>query len=257
MSTAITKQPLCDICHQRPKFGGFNYCGKTCAAQAATLCSNCHQKPKFGNFEYCGKHCAAQAQKNAPQLVMQAPVAAPVAVAQGTMNTKPLNVAKKPQQQQHYANVKSVPGPAPQVVTFQVPPPAPVQPSKSVGTWVKNAAQQIPHILSNSTNQNQPAQMPRGNSVSYKSLPQISVQPTAPIAVAPLSPAVCALPDCDEPVYVDRNGQQASDYCSMSHREEAVESGLVSPCIMCLTMPQSNVDHFCGRSCREEALSKP
>lgn len=38
---------------------------------------------------------------------------------------------------------------------------------------------------------------------------------------------------------------------------EAVESGLVSPCIMCLTMPQSNVDHFCGRACREGALSKP
>lgn len=33
--------------------------------------------------------------------------------------------------------------------------------------------------------------------------------------------------------------------------------GLADACIMCLKMPQSGNDHFCSKSCRDEALSKP
>jgi hypothetical protein len=78
-------------------------------------------------------------------------------------------------------------------------------------------------------------------------------------------------------VHVDSSGVM-SEYCSMKHREyafcvlflylalavlihslldrEAVSLGLVPPCIMCLTRPQSDTDYFCGRDCREEAMSK-
>jgi hypothetical protein len=37
---------------------------------------------------------------------------------------------------------------------------------------------------------------------------------------------------------------------------EAVSLGLASPCIMCLVLPQSETDYFCGRDCKEEAMNK-
>ncbi|KAK7031155.1 hypothetical protein VNI00_013570 [Paramarasmius palmivorus] len=74
-------------------------------------------------------------------------------------------------------------------------------------------------------------------------------QSSAPVRVD------CRIPDCGKPVHVDSQGF-SSEYCSMKHREEAVSSGLVSPCIMCLELPQSEADYFCGRACREEALDK-
>jgi hypothetical protein len=67
---------------------------------------------------------------------------------------------------------------------------------------------------------------------------------------------------------------KTSDYCSLRHREfvdfhqfrsvtynpfffrEAVTSGLRSPCILCLAYPQSDMDYFCSRGCREESMNK-
>src|SRR5690606_12897473 len=84
----------------------------------------------------------------------------------------------------------------------------------------------------------------------------------------------CLIPGCGKPVHVDAKGLKTSDYCSQRHREcvyifispfdeqvgrrlilatvnrEAVASGLVAPCIMCLTRPQSRTDYFCSRTCR-------
>ncbi|KAH8092608.1 hypothetical protein BXZ70DRAFT_447836 [Cristinia sonorae] len=66
----------------------------------------------------------------------------------------------------------------------------------------------------------------------------------------------CMLPKCKQRVHVDKNGRITSEYCSQSHREKAVDSGLASPCVMCLSNPQRASDHFCGRACKEEALTK-
>ncbi|KAG9224402.1 hypothetical protein CCMSSC00406_0009444 [Pleurotus cornucopiae] len=65
-NTTNAANSLCDYCRQKPKFGGYQYCSKTCAKQIATLCNQCHKKPKFPNFEYCGKNCAAAAATNGP-----------------------------------------------------------------------------------------------------------------------------------------------------------------------------------------------
>ena len=90
----------------------------------------------------------------------------------------------------------------------------------------------------------------------------------------------CLIPGCGQPVHVDAKGVKVSEYCSMRHREcvfvfpffspgfsadpfrlddyrEAVSSGLVAPCIMCLTLPQSENDYFCSRLCREDSMNKP
>lgn len=82
----------------------------------------------------------------------------------------------------------------------------------------------------------------------------------------------CLIPGCGKPVHIDSSGSKTSEYCSMRHREyalkfmfycnvltsrrQAVTDGLVSPCIMCLSLPQSDTDYFCSRECREEAMSK-
>ena len=42
-----------------------------------------------------------------------------------------------------------------------------------------------------------------------------------------------------------------------SVNREAVKLGVADACIMCLKMPQSSGDHFCGKGCRDEALSRP
>jgi len=262
-SNALRPSAMCESCHQRPRHGGHQYCSKTCATQVASMCSQCHQKPKFGNFEYCGKHCASQAQKaGKPQPQAQVPAAIVPQARPANTVSAPAPATKgssQPKKQQRSGNA-SVPQVTfqPQQVQAQVPPPPPPKPIRS---WVKNAAAQIPAILSNSTNSNanQKAnpQTSQPTTLSHKSLPQLNVPAAVPVPAAdPASPAVCALPGCDEYAYVNPDGRQTSEYCSRSHREEAVESGLVSPCIMCLTLPQGNVDHFCGRACREEALSK-
>jgi hypothetical protein len=76
-------------------------------------------------------------------------------------------------------------------------------------------------------------------------------------------PTTCLIPGCNQPVYQEPTysstgnlTQKPSQYCSQKHREEAVASGLVSPCIFCMAFPQSEKDYFCGRECRDEALDK-
>jgi len=54
-------QTLCVVCGFKPRYGSFQFCGKTCARKASTLCNNCYAKNKFPPFDYCGKTCAASA----------------------------------------------------------------------------------------------------------------------------------------------------------------------------------------------------
>ncbi|KAF5363181.1 hypothetical protein D9758_008326 [Tetrapyrgos nigripes] len=65
----------------------------------------------------------------------------------------------------------------------------------------------------------------------------------------------CALAGCTNSRYVDANGVESS-YCSQRHRQQAVASGTIDPCIFCGVNPQSDGDYFCSRECREEALDK-
>jgi len=76
-----------------------------------------------------------------------------------------------------------------------------------------------------------------------------------PTSTASGSSATCRLNGCDKPVFTDPTTGHRSEYCSQKHREEAVTSGQVNPCIMCLKMPKSQTDHFCSKACRDKALS--
>ncbi|KAJ7614077.1 hypothetical protein FB45DRAFT_261481 [Roridomyces roridus] len=284
---AVPTVSLCDYCHQKPKHGAYAFCSKTCAAQTQTsLCNHCQKKPKYQNFEFCGKNCAALAAaasggKNPPATskpaVRTAPASGNGAQAPATNSLiDPIQLAKLvaqhiPQVQNFLAAVTQpaaaaaappppayapqaavVPGPAPVAVTPTPPPPPPAPATANKPAGTKSVPRNNPFINASA----QPP-VPAAAAVSSSPAPNANVNantsaPTAP----PTQPLDCLIPGCGKPVHVDSSGAM-SDYCSQKHREEAVSSGIVSACIMCLTRPQSDTDYFCGRDCREEAMNKP
>ncbi|KAJ7471406.1 hypothetical protein B0H11DRAFT_2237315 [Mycena galericulata] len=255
-STVPTAQ-LCDYCHQKPKHGSYSFCSKTCAAQTATLCNYCQKKPKYQNFDFCGKNCASLAAAAAPTSGNRAaknstPASQPSSKSVGRTTGASITAAAT----QAPANplldpvqlAKLVVQHIPQVQSFLAAV-APAQPTTIAAAPV--SAPPPPPVPAN------PQPKPRLNNpflnISTQPVPA-STAAAAPNA-APQEPLDCLIPGCGQPVHVDASGVM-SDYCSKKHREEAVSSGLVSPCIMCLTLPQSDTDYFCGRDCREEAMNK-
>ncbi|KAJ7844790.1 hypothetical protein B0H14DRAFT_3109108 [Mycena olivaceomarginata] len=226
---------LCDYCHQKPKHGTHSYCSKTCAAQtASTLCNYCQKKPKFQNFDYCGKNCAALAAAGTPPAAAgnrceESPAQKPAVRSGGNAPAGGANSLMDP------ALAQAAPPPANGTANpMPAPPPAPVattnpQPKQPRNNPFLNAAKQL---------------LPNGNAPAA---PAQAAAPNAAQAPAPLQPGDCLVPGCVQPVHVDSSGVMS---------ETAVSLGLVPPCIMCLTRPQSDTDYFCGRDCREEAMSK-
>jgi len=253
---SVAQQPqLCAYCHQKAKYGNYQYCSKTCATQAGTLCNYCQKKPKYQNYDFCGKNCASLAGANnvrtagattQPQL-QTAPKNTAGAAYTGNSQKAP-NSTFDPVQLaklvvQHIPQVQAMMAPA---VQSQAPPvAAPSQSSPKAGpppaakpprnNPFTNFASKIQTLT---TNSNDPA-----------------LQSTQPDITQVLPE--CLIPGCGKPVHVDSSGSKTSEYCSKRHREQAVADGLVSPCIMCLTLPQSDTDYFCSRECREEAMNKP
>ncbi|KAF8176130.1 hypothetical protein K438DRAFT_79684 [Mycena galopus ATCC 62051] len=241
VAPALPATQLCDYCHSKPKNGTHPYCSKTCAAQIATLCNYCHKKAKYQNFDFCGKNCAALA-------------AGTPAAASGNRSSAQAP-SSKPAGRANNA-------PAPQAPANSLL--DPVQIAKLVAQHIPTVAQHIPQIAPHvSQIQSFLAAVVPGQSAPPPPLASnaapVSSGASAPNASAapqaPPEPLDCLIPGCGKPTYVDASGV-VSDYCSKKHREDAVSAGLVAPCIMCLTLPQSETDYFCGRECREEAMSK-
>ncbi|KAJ7067315.1 hypothetical protein C8F01DRAFT_664462 [Mycena amicta] len=259
---------LCDYCHQKPKHGSHPYCSKTCAAQIAALCNHCHQKPKFQNFEYCGKNCAAADGKatgtagagngtgtgNRPAkngVKTTASGGGPGTTTIGGVTIDPIQLAKLvaqhiPQVQHSMSSVAPVFGQG-QAQSSPNPPNPPVVsqrvvPAPKNNPFINNGAS----LAAKQSSTASPVVLPATSSFST---------PAAPNG-APMPIPDCLIPGCGQIVHVDATSGNMSEYCSRKHREEAVTLGLVAPCIMCLVLPQSDTDYFCGRECREEALSK-
>jgi len=274
---------LCDYCHQKPKFLNHSYCSKTCAAQAAALCNHCHKKPKFQNFEYCGKNCAALANPGgkarnagaaAPQFNGGAKKAGANAGTQAAFD--PMQIAKLvvqhiPQVQSFLnATPQAALAPAPQHIianpfanpmNTQVMPPAQNNGSNNpfLGpgpVYAPNAYQQNRVPPAAAAPAPQSAAPTNGAVYLAPSAPPAGAQPLRLSTQEAADDLECLIPGCGKPVHRDAQGVTTSDYCSMRHREEAVASGYASPCIMCLTLPQSDTDYFCSRVCREESLNK-
>ncbi|EKM78957.1 hypothetical protein AGABI1DRAFT_114486 [Agaricus bisporus var. burnettii JB137-S8] len=246
---------LCDLCHLKPKFGGHQYCSKTCASKAATFCNHCHKKPKFQNFDYCGKHCASLATANG---------AKPKAGGPATNNATKKNGATNANQQLAGVSGTTIdPMQIAQLVVQHVP---------QIQSMI--AAAQNPGSTTSGASM---SAQPNGSSITSNGTDQTTSSATKPNGILPVPSFLrgkkktqtkltistkpttddlrCIIPGCKQSVYVDEEGV-TSDFCSLRHREEAVTSGLLSPCIMCLVLPQSDTDYFCSMACRDEAMTK-
>jgi len=216
----IPAPPLCQSCYSRATRGGARYC-KACAhpnqaaptstSSSGNLCKYCRQKPRYGRYDYCGKTCAERA-------------------GSGTNRSHSRSGSQSQSRSRSQSSSRSRSQPVPPL-RIQVPA-AVIAPKKkhSLGsfgdliTTVAKAAHVVPPSPEDSASENGVIR--------------------------------CMLPKCKQPVHVDKDGRVTGEYCSQSHREKAVDSGLASPCVMCLANPQRATDHFCGRACRQDALSK-
>ncbi|KAJ7687673.1 hypothetical protein B0H14DRAFT_3672367 [Mycena olivaceomarginata] len=237
---------LCDYCHQKPKHGTHSYCSKTCAAQtASTLCNRRERHPQ--PQEIVAAKNPAPAQKPAVRSGGNVPAAGAQAPAGGANSLMdPVQLAKLVAQ--HLPKVAAVAQHIPQVQSFL----AAVAPAQALAQAAPPPANGTRKSHAGAATSATKQLLPNGNAPAA---PAQAAAPNAAQAPAPLQPGDCLVPGCVQPVHVDSSGVM-SDYCSMKHREEAVSLGLVPPCIMCLTRPQSDTDYFCGRDCREEAMSK-
>ncbi|KAF9260051.1 hypothetical protein L218DRAFT_625005 [Marasmius fiardii PR-910] len=261
---------LCDHCHQKPKFSNHNYCSKKCASQATTqvaLCNYCRKKPKFQNFDFCGKTCASLAQTGGKS---QQPNPAQTTSAK-VPNTQPPNASRnKPLINPQNGTIdpmqvaKLVIQHIPQLQSLINPlqsqsQPQPVYQQPVISASAPPVTAQVIDNSGRSTTSHPMQSNPIAPGSAGVPLTNTAVQLTAavsgPVQQKNLN-TQCRIPGCGKPVFADANGQSTSEYCSMTHRQEAVSSGLVEPCIMCLDLPQSEMDYFCGRACREEALNK-
>jgi len=293
----------CDHCHTKPRFGTHLYCGKNCAAQAASLCRQCHVKPKHGTHDFCGKKCAALANAGKPSASLSGvgtitgntkvaanqpqPAAASLKGVVGSANGNgyPAKRGGKPPLAPgitQYSATQQAP-----FISTSLPVPFQVAPLlnhiQSLATTALSNISNLPSAPANghsgfvpassSVNETlavvldlpaKPAQAEpysNGQHASYPTSQYPPAQQLAPLQTqAPAAQAEveyedkeeqeCRIPGCGQPVH------ETSEYCSTRHREEAVTSRLEEACIMCLKLPQTETDYFCGRICREEALSK-
>ncbi|KAJ3712005.1 hypothetical protein C8R42DRAFT_699428 [Lentinula raphanica] len=266
-SAQMATQNLCDYCHVKPRFGQYNYCSKTCAAQAPSrnnsnaksatstvkprapaannnLCDFCKQVPKHPGYDYCGKSCAQSAKNGTSTQSTKS------AQTGTSVPTKPSKAATHPIVQAAAALAGNTPGT--------------IDPTQIANLVVQQLQNLIPptssaypantnHNTSKAGFPNLKQQYPPTTKFSGNSQPALRVQTPQ---FEPEEPGECLIPGCGQPVYVDAKGTKTSAYCSMRHRQEAVDSGLASPCIFCLQLPQSETDYFCSKECREESLNK-
>ncbi|KAJ7614092.1 hypothetical protein FB45DRAFT_1036199 [Roridomyces roridus] len=223
---ALPTVPLCDVltlngqyCRQKPRYGGHAFCSWTCAMQ-----------PQPQTATLCNR-CQKKPKYQTFDFCGQS-CASLAAAASGGKNKNPDVTVKPP--------VPTVPAGG---NVAQTPANSPINPLQ----WTNLVAQHIPQA------HNFMAELilvTTGGTAQ-----QLSASAVAAASSSPASQA-CFIPGCGKPVYVNPFGV-GSDYCSQRHRKEAVLSGLVRACIMCLTRPQSDTDYFCGRDCREAATNKP
>ncbi|KAG1806020.1 hypothetical protein EV424DRAFT_254511 [Suillus variegatus] len=255
---------LCENCHKTPKFGTHKYCGKTCAAQAATthqpahraksgptpkakvpppaqksgrLCDYCGQKPKFNNFDYCGKSCASKAAavpsaqpaahgRSVPKHGVRLPATAQPAKTSKPATRHPVATVTQDESSEDDDEYAD----------------ADEEAEDDTGTGTDLDAYP-------SDDDEEPTPAPPSRPVKTVHAPQ--KQSTSARHVT----GVCLIPSCGKPPFVDRGGIK-TDYCSTRHREEAVTLGLVPGCIMCQRYPQTGTDYFCSAACRNQSMTK-
>ncbi|OJA12646.1 hypothetical protein AZE42_07952 [Rhizopogon vesiculosus] len=220
---------VCENCHKKPKFSTHRYCGKTCAAQAATaqqsahpaksrpiaktrvppaapkparLCDYCGQKPKFGNFDHCGKSCASKATTTAVQPAVQG-------------RSVPKQGARLPATAQIQSGKGSKPA-ARHVVTTVTKD----ESSEDDDDEYADADEEDEYDTGSGTDLDA---YPSDDDEEPTPAPPIRPVKAAHPSLKSSTPArrvagICLVPNCGKPSFVEKSGVKA-DYCSTRHRE--------------------------------------
>ncbi|KAF8890345.1 hypothetical protein CPB85DRAFT_1333248 [Mucidula mucida] len=233
-TTATTNTQLCAFCQRKPRHGGFEYCGKTCAKQASTLCGNCHQKPKFAGHDYCSKKCGAAAGASA----------API----GTSGVKATPGASNATQPPSNAQV---PGLDLTELAKTIIQQLQAQGGVNSGSIPQQVAQILGGLVGSQFTAGQHPPQPNGTA-AHASLPRHAAQ-QAPSAAAGHHFAGGSLPG-----QVDAQGYPIDPDYGHAQPVQFTVQGYNAPavCIMCGMKPQSDRNYFCGDECKERALSK-
>ncbi|KAI9573926.1 hypothetical protein HD554DRAFT_2053957 [Boletus coccyginus] len=222
--------------------------GAPAPQKAIQLCIHCGQKPKFNGFDYCGKSCAALAgtTQTKPPATKGIPTKQKTT---GSSNT-PLNNAAAP-----------LPMKPPKVPPTKVPVPQgdsteedeePGEDEEDGG--VSTDLDAYPSD-SGSESEGEPS-MPAVSAPQPGGKTTVTSKSSKPGSGAPkVAPGACAIPGCGQQSHVDKHGVKTM-YCSIKHREEAVKLGLEAACIMCQRYPQSTSDYFCSSACRNQSMTK-
>ncbi|THU80729.1 hypothetical protein K435DRAFT_972647 [Dendrothele bispora CBS 962.96] len=246
-----TNNGLCNFCHKKPKLPPHDFCGKTCATNAGAAPGS------GGSFVHVG----------------------------GGPAPPPPQPTQNQNQNQNRGGRSQGQGQGPRGQNGQNPKPIdPVEITKMVVDQIPYLKTFIPQnspLLNGTTSSNS------GSGVISSSNPRLPLNNSLGLAVGSPVPATananlvsspngttlhivqlgndgddeslegdeCALAGCTNQKFIDSNGIRSS-YCSQRHRQQAVASGMVEPCIMCGLNPQSDGDYFCSRECREDALNK-
>ncbi|KAG2136101.1 uncharacterized protein EDB93DRAFT_1242435 [Suillus bovinus] len=257
---------LCENCHKAPKFGTHKYCGKTCAAQAATahqparrakpgpppkakvpppaqkpgrLCDYCGQKPKFSNFDYCGKSCASKASTALPAQPAVHGRSVPKHGARLPATAQPIKTSKPATRHALAATGTKDESSEDDDDEYAD---ADEEAEDDPGTGTDLDAYP-------SDDDEEPTPAPSSRPVKTVHAPLKQSHPARHVT------GTCLVPNCGKPSFVDRGGVK-TDYCSTRHREEAVTLGLVPGCIMCQRYPQTGIDYFCSAACRNQSMTK-
>ncbi|KAF9790460.1 hypothetical protein BJ322DRAFT_1036609 [Thelephora terrestris] len=267
----------CKQCGQNPKFQNFDFCGKHCAStwQLIHGSSNGKPNPPAKNSQG-GAYGISNGAPNPPaknslggnlgvtanmQLPNQLLGQVPQHLQGQVQAILPALVAALQQQGQSQPQQQQQPPPGAGLNTNNViivPPTNVPQQPMAATTFVPNNA-----------NKNQPRQTNVGQGigpgfpvpsnaqgpVNGTNMTMVPTSAPARVRAASLT-SNCRLAGCGKPVHTDPTSNHASEYCSNRHREEAVTTGQVTPCIMCLKMPRTRIDHFCSKACRDAALSQ-
>ncbi|KAF8141845.1 hypothetical protein EV363DRAFT_1425867 [Boletus edulis] len=229
--------------HAAPRNAGHQK-GAPAPQKVVQLCSHCGQKPKFNGFDYCGKSCAALAGATQP-------------TAQGVRTTKqktahssnapPSNPPATPPAKPH--KVPQTKASVPQDDSAEEEE-EPEEEDDDEGVSTDLDAYPSDSEDESEDEPSAPAVAPAQAAAKNMSR---GGKPNS--GVPRVVPGTCAIPGCGQPSHADRRGVKTM-YCSTRHREEAVKLGLEAACIMCQQYPQNASDYFCSSACRSQSMTK-
>ncbi|KAH0584889.1 hypothetical protein H2248_008168 [Termitomyces sp. 'cryptogamus'] len=203
------------------------------AQSSSQLCAHCNQKPKHVGHPYCSRTCAKEASSVASSKTC-------------------IQCHQRPKFQGFDFCSKTC---AHAAQAANLPPPGRSHQQKQQTNATRTAAPQNSPFIQSQTSL--PAAFPTVTATTPAAPVSRNRSPPIQTSAPPfVQTNKCRIDECWQPVETDMQGFKISNYCSQEHAEDAVLSGLAKACVMCLRLPQSDIDYFCSQACKDKSLHK-